>query len=135
MASASGHDHHDYFLERSENILDPQSQPISNHQQDVERPESSSSDDSLDPDSTLEPVLTNETAREPQFESIRAGDREQLQKIASGFGGSQLGRSLTNGTAGTHELEKQDTLYGVKLGDSTLDPNSPDFDVYKWAKM
>ncbi|KAF7931602.1 uncharacterized protein EAE98_004338 [Botrytis deweyae] len=135
MASASDHERHDYFPERSDNILNPQSEHISNYENDVEGTISSSSDDSLDPDTTLEPVETNETARERQFESIRAGDREQLQRIASGFGGSQLGRTLTNATNGTHELEKKDTLYGVKLGDSTLDPNSPDFDVYKWAKM
>lgn len=135
MASASDHERHDYFPERSDDILNPQSQYIPNHQNDVEGTISSSSDDSIDPDSTLEPVETNETARERQFESIRAGDREQLERIASGFGGSQLGRTFTNATAGTHELEKKDTLYGVKLGDSTLDPSSPDFDVYKWAKM
>ncbi|KAK6606114.1 ABC transporter CDR4-like protein 4 [Botrytis cinerea] len=119
MASASDHDHHDYFLERSENILDPQPQSISNHQQDVERPESSSSDDSLDPDTTLEPVLTNETAREPQFEPIRAGDREQLQKIASGFGVLSWG----------------DPLPMQRLEHMSWRNKTPYFDVYKWAKM
>lgn len=138
MASNSDperHDYfHDYFPERSENIFNPQF--VSNNENEVEQSSiPSTADSSTEFEGSLQPIRTNETAREEQFEPIRAGDREQLQRIASGFGDSQLGRTFTNRTSGTHDLEKRDSLYGVKLGDSTLDPNSPDFDIYKWTKM
>ncbi|KAJ8071471.1 hypothetical protein OCU04_001791 [Sclerotinia nivalis] len=133
MASTLDSERHDYFPERSENILN--SEFVPQFQNEVEQSLPSSSDGSADFNETLRPTTTNETAIEKQFESIRAGDREELERIASGFGDSQLGRTFTNATAKTHELEKQDTLYGVKMGDSTLDPSSLDFDVYKWTKM
>lgn len=133
MASTFDPERNDYFPERSDNILNPElsSQPHDEVVQSV----SSTSDSSEDFVPSLLPSRTNETAREKEFEEITAGDRQELQRIATSFGGSQLGRTLTNATGENDELEKQHTLTGVKLGDSTLDPNSPDFDVIRWTKM
>ncbi|CAD6443675.1 339b4420-3913-482d-a280-59f71fd02a79 [Sclerotinia trifoliorum] len=127
------HELHNYFPERSDNTSNIEFTP--QFENEVEQPLPSSSDSSSDFNETLRPTTTNETVREKQFESIRTGDREELERIASGFGGSQLGRTFTNATAKNHELEKQDTLAGLKLGESTLDPSSLDFDVFKWTKM
>lgn len=33
------------------------------------------------------------------------------------------------------DLERQDTLAGVEIGNPVLDPNSPEFDIYKWVRM
>jgi hypothetical protein len=77
---------------------------------------------------------TSKSAQERrQFEPIRSGDREELHRIASEFGGSVgLQRTKTMQSSG---LERKDTLYGVQLGDAVLDPSSPEFDVYKWSRM
>ncbi|ESZ91198.1 ABC-transporter [Sclerotinia borealis F-4128] len=133
MASAQDSGRHDYFSETSDNIFN--SEFASHHQNEATQTVPSTSDSSTDFDSTLLPTRTNETAREKEFEPIKAGDREELKRIASGFGGSQIGRSFTNNTTGSDALERQDTLAGVKLGDSMLDPSSPDFNVNKWTKM
>jgi ATP-binding cassette subfamily G (WHITE) protein 2 (PDR) len=116
---------HDYFPERTENIL----------HDDIDRkdyPENSStSDGSTVYQDQLHRTQTSETIRRERFEPIRAGDREQLQRIASQFGGgSQISRTITNA-----DLERRDTLAGVKLGDPVLDPSSSEFDVYKWCRM
>ncbi|PQE29880.1 ATP-binding cassette transporter protein [Rutstroemia sp. NJR-2017a WRK4] len=115
---------HDYFPERTENIL----------HDDIDQkdyPENSStSDGSTVYQDQLHRTQTSETIRRERFEPIRAGDREQLQRIASQFGGSQISRTVTNA-----DLERRDTLAGVKLGDPVLDPSSPEFDVYKWCRM
>ena len=82
---------------------------------------------------TLERTPTSATARERAFEPIHVGDREELHRIASEFGGSAaLSRSNTRASSA---LQRSDTLAGVELGDPVLDPSSPDFDVYKWARM
>lgn len=133
MASALNSEHHEYFPQRSENILNPDL--VAHHQDEIVQPIPPTSDSSTDVDPSLQPSRTNETIREREFGQIRPGDREQLEKIASNFGGSQLGRTLTKSTDRNHGLEKQHTLTGVKLGDSTLDPSSPDFDVIRWTKM
>ena len=124
---------HEYFPTRKENILNPESR--SHDQEEGEKPIPLTSDSSTDDDGTLQPTRTNETTRERQFEPIIAGDREELKRIASGFEGSQIGRTFTHRTGGNDDLQKQDTLAGVNVGDSVLDPNSPDFDVYKWTRM
>jgi hypothetical protein len=82
----------------------------------------------------LERIQTSKSAHERrQFEPIRSGDREELHRIASSFGGSvALARSMT---AESNALERRDTLAGVQLGDAVLDPSSPEFDVYKWSRM
>lgn len=118
---------HNYFPERTENIL----RNDIGREGYTEKPSHSSiSDGSTDGDETLHRTQTSETVREQHFEPIRAGDREQLQQIASQFGGSQISRTITNAA-----LEKQDTLAGIKLGDPVLDPSSSEFDVYRWTKM
>lgn len=68
-----------------------------------------------------------------QFEPIRSGDREELHRIASEFGGSvALARTITQQSSA---LERKDTLAGIQVGDDVLDPSSPDFDAYKWSRM
>ncbi|RDW88005.1 putative ABC1 transport protein [Coleophoma cylindrospora] len=75
-------------------------------------------------------VQTSKSARDRrEFEPIRVGDREDLERIASNFTG------LSRTTTGNHALERIDTLYGVNLGDPVLDPRSPEFDLYKWVRM
>ena len=125
---------------RTENILN--SQPMedsSNAIEEIPRPSmnpSGSSSDFEEKDG-LERTKTSGTTRSAlerrQFEPIRSGDREELQRIASSFGGSvALHRTMT-GRSGA--LERRDTLAGIQLGDAVLDPSSPEFDVYKWSKM
>lgn len=72
---------------------------------------------------------TSATARERRFEPIRVGDREELQRLASTLGRTDSYMSTPDA------LERRDTLAGVELGDSVLDPTSPDFDSYKWVRM
>lgn len=74
-------------------------------------------------------IQTSATAREERFEPIRAGDREELHRLAS-----TLQRTESYVTS-ADALERVDTLAGIQLGDAVLDPNSPEFDVYKWARM
>jgi ATP-binding cassette subfamily G (WHITE) protein 2 (PDR) len=87
------------------------------------------SDDEVDEDEKLGRTQTSATARERQFEPIRAGDREELQRLASTLGRTESYISTPDA------LQRVDTLAGIQIGDSVLDPTSPDFDVYKWARM
>jgi len=86
-------------------------------------------DDEADREEKLRRTQTSATARERQFEPIRAGDREELQRLASSLGRTESYISTPDA------LERVDTLAGIQFGDSVLDPTSPDFDVYKWARM
>lgn len=72
---------------------------------------------------------TSATARDRQFEPIRTGDREELQRLASTLGRTESYISTPDA------LQRVDTLAGVQIGDPVLDPTSADFDVYKWARM
>ena len=85
-------------------------------------------------DTTLHKTNTSKSVRDRrQFEPIRSGDREELHRIASSFGGSiSLNRTKTRESSA---LERRDTLAGVNIGDAVLDPKSPEFDVYIWSKM
>jgi hypothetical protein len=77
---------------------------------------------------------TGRSARETrQFEPIRTGDAEELTRIASSFEGA--GGSITRTSTARSGLQRRDTLAGVNLGDPVLDPKSPEFDPYKWARM
>ena len=55
----------------------------------------------------------------------------QLTRVATQF--SQF-RSGVN-SADPNIVQTTDTLVSVDSRDSTLDPDSPDFDIYKWAKI
>lgn len=116
---------------RTENILN---QEHGYPENEVEKPERYPSDSSTDVDDIqgLERTQTTQSVRDRrQFEEIRNGDRERLQKIASEFGGSvALSRSNTRA-----DLERRDTLADVNIGDPVLDPSSKDFDSYKWSRM
>lgn len=115
---------------RSENILDQEGSNPSHRPSMV--PTNSSTD--VEENDELERTQTSKTAWERrQFEPVRSGDREELQRIASTFGGSMaLARSKTRES---NTLQRKDTLAGVNIGDDVLDPSSPEFDVYKWTRM
>lgn len=59
----------------------------------------------------------------PTFEPIRVGDREELSRIASSF--SRQGSEI---------LKRRDTVDRLSEDDPLLDPTSPNFDAYLWAR-
>ena len=122
---------------RTENILT--SSPTEESADQTHRPSMIPSNSSTDVEEKdgLERMQTSGTTRSArerrQFEPIRSGDREELHRIASSFGGSvALQRTMT---AHSDALSRRDTLAGIQLGDAVLDPASPEFDVYKWSRM
>ena len=125
---------------RTENILNSQhSGETHGDAENTHRPSMIPRDSSTDVEEKdgLERIQTSGTSRSAQerrqFEPIRSGDREELHRIASSFGGSvALQRTMTLQSSG---LERKDTLAGIQLGDAVLDPSSPEFDVYKWTRM
>ena len=59
---------------------------------------------------------------------INPRDRAELHRLAShtmSFTTQQI----------TNDLERQDTLTNIGIGHPALDPGSPQFDTYKWARM
>ena len=144
MASNGGNE---YFPSRNENILNDEPHHHENGYpaHEIEELDDSgatlaqtSSTTDHDPES---PVLTRSgttkserLSRRDTFEPIHAGDTEALQRLASQYGGTDgaLSRVGTRASAG---LERRDTLYGLQSDDPVLNPNSPSFDVYKWARM
>ena len=59
---------------------------------------------------------------------INPGDRAELHRLAS--------RTMSFTTKQTtNDLERQDTLANIEIGHPALDPSSPQFDTYKWARM
>jgi ATP-binding cassette subfamily G (WHITE) protein 2 (PDR) len=110
---------------------------LGHRDESVERPAimpARSSTDNEDEEQYLERVQTTQSMRDRRvFQPILQGDREQLQRMASGFG-EEMNLSRTK-TRESSALERIDTLAGVNLGDPVLDPNSPEFDVYKWSRM
>lgn len=87
----------------------------------------------------LEPARTNNTTHSTHeliFSPINPGNREELTRIASGLtGNGSLQRTLTGIQDEEPQLERKETLAGIKIGDAVLDPRSPEFDAYTWAKM
>ena len=77
-------------------------------------------------------VSTNESSNEPRFEPIRAGDPHELTRLASQIAQSPSYPTSIREKHSVPSLRRQDTLDGVNYGDDILDPNSKDFDVYKW---
>jgi hypothetical protein len=130
-ASVAALAHHERSL--STQARNPSSQKFNSDL--YERPEithSGSSTDISDP-SDLKRTQTTKSMRERRalFEPIATGDRAELKRIASNWEGESLVRSSTRGSG----LERRDTLAGVNIGDSVLDPKSEDFDPYKWSRM
>ncbi|TVY84470.1 ZEB2-regulated ABC transporter [Lachnellula suecica] len=119
----------EFLPKRTENILSDDSYP----EELIERPAMISGDSSTDVEPTLERTQTEQSTRERQYEPINIGDREELHRIASSFGGS-VGLRRTK-TSGSSALQRNDTLAGVEIGDPVLDPSSPEFDMYKWLRM
>jgi hypothetical protein len=111
----------DFRPERTENILND------------ERPALVAAESSTESEEeTIERTPTGRSTVERRFEPINAGDREELQRIASSFGGSA---TLSRTQTAASSLERRDTLAGVNIGDPVLDPENPEFDVYKWTRM
>ena len=127
-----------YFPQREENIFADGSHP-GYSRDEIEQPEqdniaSDASSESQNAEgATLEKTDTSSTGRARTYEPITSEDEAQLHRIASSFGGS-FALARTN-TVASDRLERRDTLAGVELGDPVLDPGSPDFNVYKWARM
>jgi hypothetical protein len=83
-------------------------------------------------DCRLQRTQTSKSARERrEFAPIRAGDAAELTRLATELDG---GGSVTRTSTATG-LERRDTLAGINIGDAVLDPRSPEFDPYKWARM
>ncbi len=83
-------------------------------------------------DFRLHKTQTSKTALERrQFSPIQAGDAEELTRIATSMTGAG---PLSRATTGS-ELQRRDTLAGISFGNPVLDPKSPEFDPYKWARM
>ena len=68
----------------------------------------------------LRPTATTATARERRqsgvVDSVRPTDRDELHRLAS-------------------TLSRRDTYAELGPGDPALDPSSPNFDAYKWARV
>jgi ATP-binding cassette, subfamily G (WHITE), member 2, PDR len=139
---ASNTENHGYFPQRSENILANETHPgyprdeieqLERHDRNASDRSSSLGQDADGAALETTDTYTSSSGEERTFEPITSEDRAQLQKIASTFGGSvALARSNTGASS---KLERRDTLAGVELGDPVLDPASPEFNVYKWARM
>lgn len=138
---ASGHQE-GYFPTRAENSSQDNAQ---RHEtgyppEDIEQPSPTLAPTNPSDAGTESPNLTRSNTsksehlrRQNTFEPIRDGDRAALQRLASEFSGNdELARVLT-GVSST--LQRRETLAGFEPGNPILDPKSPEFDVYKWAKM
>lgn len=121
---------------RTQNILSGESEHPGYADDEVERPQTFRHESSTDIDDKerLERVQTSKSVRDRrEFQPVIAGDREELRRIATTFSGR--GALTRTNTATTGAMERQDTLAGVNIGDPVLDPDSPEFDVYKWTRM
>ncbi|KAF2087078.1 ATP-binding cassette transporter ABC1 [Saccharata proteae CBS 121410] len=67
------------------------------------------------------------------YEPINAGDQDELRRIASSLSRRPISRRNTGVSGG--DLEKVDTLAGLDESSPALDPNSKEFDIYKWLRM
>lgn len=76
----------------------------------------------------FEPIHTHTSPR--QDVEVRPGDRAELQRIASV---GALSRTLTAKSG--NNLSRRDTFADVGFDDPTLDPNTPEFDAYKFARV
>lgn len=108
----------------SPEIEDTPTQEISNF--DFESGEFESSED-------YERAEALESAAAPperEFQQIRTGDRQELQRIASQV---SMARGLTR--TDSRGLTRKDTYADVGLDDPALNPASREFDAYKFARV
>lgn len=137
MAPDTGN--HEYMPEQTENNVSHNSHASRDRSAVAERPPFIASDSSSASEfeqQNLERSETGRSARERRvFQPINTGDRAELRRLASSFDGSgNLSKQQSNLTTAS-ALERKDTLYNVNIGDKVLDPASPEFDPYKWARM
>ncbi|EGD94355.1 ABC transporter [Trichophyton tonsurans CBS 112818] len=72
------------------------------------------------------------------YETVRTWSpqsRPELVRIASVFSRIDSHPDVAPTTEDGGQLNRRDTLAGVKIGDPVLDPTKPEFDFYKWARM
>ena len=118
--------------ERSENTIHDHPADY-NKPQDTDIGQTPSSGTDVDSMEQLEKIRTSRSVvRQQQFEPIHSGDREQIARVASVF--RTQSQATRNSTTDTN-LGRRDTIYGLELGQPVLDPESPEFDSYKWARM
>lgn len=107
---------------------------------DYDRPElrhtqASSTEIEDEKDLRIHRTQTSKSVRERrQFAPINSGDAEELTRIATSFDGGGAG-SITRISTRASAVQRRDTLADVHIGDPVLDPKSPEFDPYKWARM
>lgn len=118
---------------RDESVERPVVMP-SSHSIDVGYEGDEGDDDDEEDEDDLKRVQTTQSVRDRRaFQPVLSSDKEALQRIASTFGEEvNLARTKTRRSS---VLERKDTLAGLNMGDDILDPNSPDFDVYRWSRM
>ncbi|KAJ9634936.1 hypothetical protein H2199_008800 [Coniosporium tulheliwenetii] len=67
---------------------------------------------------------------------INPEGRAEIHSIATRTQSFRISQTRSNKPIGSvSDLERQDTLAGVEIGNPVLDPNSPEFDIYKWVRM
>lgn len=86
------------------------------------------------------PPTSIPAARARDFEEVIPGDRAELRRIATGLRSRSTSFAtsigdLQHSTTAREVLTRKDTLHNVNIGDPVLDPTSPEFDGYKWARM
>jgi ABC-type ATPase with predicted acetyltransferase domain len=70
----------------------------------------------------------------------RASSSNSIDKITEADSPQEVGAVASNATVATNNAGKRTeltdiaTLHNIDFGDPVLDPSSPDFDVYEWAK-
>ncbi|EEH23444.2 hypothetical protein PABG_05655 [Paracoccidioides brasiliensis Pb03] len=72
---------------------------------------------------------SNEDTRFNLIRSLTRDPNTELSRIASVFSHADEHSTATD------SLARIDTLAGLQLGDAVLNPSSPQFDFYKWARM
>jgi hypothetical protein len=122
--------------EKPEHLIHPGPSEASHVKEDDEDDDDDEDENENEVYEELQRIRTSKSlARQQTFQPISIGDPEALQRIASNF--HNVNGTLTRISTKTNgdELQRKDTLYGVKIGDPVLDPGSNQFDPYKWSRM
>ncbi|RFU24160.1 hypothetical protein B7463_g12179, partial [Scytalidium lignicola] len=77
----------------------------------------------------LERQQTQRSVREPTYDPINVGDREELHRIATSYHDA----SSINLTGNSEEANE--FIGRSKSIDPSIDPKSPSFDIYQWIKI
>ena len=104
-------------------------------------PSSSNDEGDTKDEPAFAPIRTT-TSRRPDlerkateiFNSIPAEERAQLRKLAT-FHRTQTAAQAPPRSADGADLERKDTIANISYEDPRLNPESPDFDLYIWARV